>query len=121
MIFNKNNEKNDILKNNKKCLFLEPKIHQKLNKTLLLFVLCTYVLCLMSYTGGLIFFVFSLTASKPFLNFTVFSFENNTVKLNYGKIKSNKHRNRKNDFQPDEIRSRKGVAGFNLNNETVNK
>ena len=39
--------------------FIEPKIHKRLNRTLFIFVLVTYVICLISYIGGFAFFVYS--------------------------------------------------------------
>ena len=56
---NRRNRRNEIL-------FTEPKIHKRLNKTLLMFVLVTYVICLISYIGGFTFFIFSLSARKPY-------------------------------------------------------
>ena len=51
-------------RNSQEDLFIEPKIHKRLNRTLFIFVLVTYVICLISYIGGFTFFVYSLSTTQ---------------------------------------------------------
>ena len=75
LLINQNNEnefpdaENQISSNSKYKLNLsDTKVHRKLNKVLFMYVLMTYVLCLISAAGGFSLFIFSVSA-VPFSDY----------------------------------------------------